>query len=250
MAQPSFLHLAPRRHGVPPPPPRAARLSAAVLLTLALGATVAAVVGILFSGADWPRFRQAGGGAAAAAGPLSLAKGPPPAPRSPSLVRQPDPRSITLTAVDLPGGYHVLKAGPASFSSGGGLQTPPSWDVVFEPDPGQRADYQLAESLAVVYPSPTLAGAAVETQAALERTARASEQLPRTVLGDRMTVWVEPVPDRPQFALIRVTWQSLNVVGQVSVLGQVGPGQLERAVGLAMAQQERIAAPAPARSGS
>ena len=248
MAHLGSVRLAPGRRSPPGPFSRTGRLAAAALITLALAATTAALIGVVFSPADWPRARQAGG-KAALAGSVAPAKGPPPAaPSSREWVREPDPRSITLTARDLPGGYHVLREGPAAFSSGGGSPAPPSWDVVFEPDLGQRGDYQLAESLVVVYATPSLAGAALDAQANLERGVRASEQPSPSGVGDRATAWLEPVPDRPQYTLVRVTWKSLNVVAQVSVLGVAAPGQLERTLGLATAQQERIAAPAPARS--
>jgi hypothetical protein len=47
--------------------------------------------------------------------------------------------------------------------------------------------------------------------------------------------------------VVRVTWQSMNVVGQVSVFGQAGPELVQRALRLAVMQQDRIGAPAPVK---
>ena len=217
-------------------------LHVAAMVALVLAALFA-LGAVLLSPSQW--LRQPRSAVRMAVRPEATA--PPATTSSRPFVRNPEPRKITLTTRDLPTGYHVLREGPASFSTGVSGQPPPSWDVVFEPDGGLRADYQLAESLAVVYPTPALAATALDSQDALERGAGASEQRPASGPGDRVTVSVVPIPDRPQYRLVRVTWQSLNVIGQVSLLGQAGTAQPDRAVLLAMAQQDRIGAPAPVK---
>jgi len=113
------------------------------------------------------------------------------------------------------------------------------------PDPAQPAGYDFAESLAVVYPSDRVAASAMASLAAAERASGATEVAITTPVGDRQTVWVEQTPDRPGAAIVRVTWQSMNVVGEVSLLAQVGPAEVQRAVQLALVEQDRIGAPVP-----
>jgi hypothetical protein len=118
--------------------------------------------------------------------------------------------------------------------------------VVFQPAPGQEAGFDLAESLAVVYPSDAVAASALQALAASEQTSQASQQSPDQLVGDRMTVWVEAVPSRSNEAVVRVTWKSMNVVGQVSLFGPSGSRELvSRALELAQLEQDRIGAPAP-----
>jgi hypothetical protein len=168
---------------------------------------------------------------------------PLPAARRPG--RDVDPRTLTLDPSEMPAGAHVLKAGAASFNSGGSAGPPPSWDVVFQPDAAQPAGYDLSECLAVVYPSDAVAAAALQSLAASERALQAKEQSPGLLLGDRMTVWVETVPNRSNEVVVRVTWQSMNVVGQVSMFGPTGPDLVQRTLTLAQREQDRIGSPAP-----
>jgi hypothetical protein len=166
----------------------------------------------------------------------------PPRPASPGQpARRTQPRAVTLQVGDLPPGARVSREGPASFSSRS--LPPPSWDVVMRPDPAQPADYEFAESLAVVYPSDRVSGSAMSSLAAAERASGATETAVTTTVGDRQTVWVEQAPGRPGVAIVRVTWQSMNVVGEVSILAQAGPLEVQRAVQLALVEQGRIGAP-------
>jgi hypothetical protein len=168
----------------------------------------------------------------------------PPRPVSPGQpARRTQPRAVTLQLTDLPPGARVSREGPASFSSR--ALPPPSWDVVMRPDPAQPAGYEFAESLAVVYPSDRVAASAMASLAAAERASGATEVATTTPVGDRQTVWVEQTPDRPGAAIVRVTWQSMNVVGEVSLLAQAGPAEVQRAVQLALVEQDRIGAPVP-----
>lgn len=166
----------------------------------------------------------------------------PPRPVSPGQpARRTQPRTVTLQQGDLPPGARVAKEGPASFSTR--AQPPPSWDVVMRPDPAQPADYEFAESLAVVYPSDQTAAGAMASLAAAERAGGATEAAATTSVGDRQMVWVEQTPDRPGQAIVRVTWQSMNVVGEVSLLAQAGQAQVRHTVELALVEQGRIGAP-------
>jgi hypothetical protein len=166
----------------------------------------------------------------------------PPRPVSPGLpARRTQPRTVTLQLGDLASGARVGREGPASFSSR--AQPPPSWDILMLPDPAQPADYEFVESLAVVYPSHQVAASAMSSLAAAERAGGANEVAAPTPVGDRQTVWVERTADRPGVAIVRVTWQSMNVVGEVSLLAPSGPAQVQRAVRLALVEQGRIGAP-------
>lgn len=211
-----------------------------VLVVLAVACAMAGVATVV----SRDQLQRAGRGVHAAR-PASAS---PAQPSSSATVRNPEPRALTLTAGDLPPGFHVLKEGPAAFNAGSAGARPPSWDVVFEPGPGQQSGYQLAESLAIVYPTRSLAADAVDSQASLERAARATQQTPSIGVGDRVTIWREQVSARPQAVIVRVTWQSLNIVGQVSLLEPAGSGYSDLAERLAISQQERIGAPAPTKS--
>jgi hypothetical protein len=227
--------------------PRLPWTQRAALRGLALtsfGVVLALVAALLFAAA--PAWRTGAGEWAASAAPASLT----PARSLPSASRpgrQADPKAVTLEVGDLPAGARVLKAGAASFSSSGSGSPPPSWDVVFQPDPGRPAGYDLAESLSVVYPSDAVAVSAIQSVMAAERAAHATNQAPATTVGDRLTVWEEPVSGGASGAVVRVTWQSMNVVGQVSIFGQAGPDLVQRALRLALIQQDRIGAPTPVR---
>ena len=166
----------------------------------------------------------------------------PPRPVSPGQpARRTQPRTVTLQLADLPPGARVSREGPASFSSH--AVPPPSWDIVIRPDPAQPAGYEFAESLAVVYPSDRVAASAMASLAVAERASGATEVAITAPVGDRQTVWVEQTRDRPGAAIVRVTWQSMNVVGEVSLLAQAGPAQVQRTIQLALVEQGRIGAP-------
>lgn len=156
----------------------------------------------------------------------------------------PDPQKATLSLADLPEGYHVLKALPVVFSSG--EPSSPSWDVVFEPDSSNtRADYVLAESLAIVYPSVAKANGAIDDLGTIERANHFQQYVPLARVGDRDVVWLEKTSNRPDLVVVRVTWRLSNVVGQVSVLTSSSNPRPERALQLATAQQARLKANSP-----
>jgi hypothetical protein len=157
----------------------------------------------------------------------------------------PDPHNVTLEVNDLPGGYHVQHANPVVFTSG--EESSPSWDVVFEPDTSNTgADYALAESLAIVYPSVTAAKGAIEALGTAERANHFQQYVPLAMLGDQNVVWVERTSNRPELVVVRVTWRYSNVVGQVAILTSATNPKPERALQLAAVQQERLKARAPA----
>jgi hypothetical protein len=157
----------------------------------------------------------------------------------------PDPQAVTLELKDLPGGYHVLKANPVVFTSG--EESSPSWDVVFEPDSSNTsADYALAESLAIVYPSVNVASGAIAALGTAERANHFQQYVPLARLGDQDVVWVEKTSNRQDLVVVRVTWRYSNVVGQVSILTSASNPKPERALQLAATQQERLKARAPA----
>jgi hypothetical protein len=146
-------------------------------------------------------------------------------------------------AADLPAGARVSKEGPASFSTS--AKAPPSWDVVIRPDPAHPADYEFTESLAVVYPSERVAASAMASVGASERAGGASELAAGSSVGDQQTVWLEQTPGRPGEAIVRVAWQSMNVIGENSVLAPAGSAEIQRALDLAQLEQGRIGAPVP-----
>jgi len=215
-----------------------------VLLALTaacLAALLALLATAFFAEVGRGRGLQAGGttviyaSSAGEAAPLPLSPAQP--------ARRTEPRTVTLRASDLPPGARLSKEGPASFSAN--ELPPPSWDVVIRPDPGQPAGYEFAESLAVVYPNDQVAASAMASLSTAERANGATEVAASPPVGDRQTVWVEQTRARPGAAIVRVNWQSMNVVGEVSILGQAGPGQVQRAVQLALVEQDRIGAPVP-----
>jgi hypothetical protein len=162
-------------------------------------------------------------------------------------VRLTQPRAVTLQPSDLAAGTKLASEGPASFRAGTSGAPPPSWEVLLQLDPGQSPDYRYVESLAVVYPSQQVATAAIGSIEAEERNAGASEKAATVPVGGRETVWLEQSPSQPGEMIVRVTWQSMNVVGQVSVFGRAGQAGLERAEQLALVEQNRIADPVPYR---
>lgn len=214
------------------------------LVLTSLGVVLALVAALLFAAAPAWRVNTAEWAASAAPASLTTAQSLPTASRP---GKQVDPRNITLEMSDMPAGARVLKAGVASFNSTGSASPPPSWDVVFQPDPARPAGYDLAESLSVIYPSDPAAVAAIQSMGSAERAAHANNQPPGTTIGDRLTVWEEPVSGKPNGVVVRVTWQSMNVVGQVSLFGQAGPDLVQGALRLAVIQQDRIGAPAPVK---
>ncbi|MBJ7596559.1 hypothetical protein [Candidatus Nephthysia bennettiae] len=166
----------------------------------------------------------------------------PPRPVSPGQpARRTQPRTVTLQLSDLPPGARFGREGPASFSPS--AQPPPSWDVVIRPDPAQPADYESAESLAVVYASDRVAASAMASLAASERAGGATEVAVTTRVGDRQTVWLEQSSSRPGVTIVRVAWQSMNVVGEVGIQAHIGQPGVERAMQLALVEQGRIGAP-------
>jgi hypothetical protein len=209
-------------------------VAAAVTPAIALAALAGAT---LFWG-EPQAARIAGGGAGSS---LTAPFGPRPADEQ---VRNPAPRTVTLTAADLPPGYHVLRQSPAGFIQGGAGSAPASWDVVFAPDGAPVSGTQLVESMVIVYPSVAAANAALDAQDTADQAARAVPRRPGAGLGDRATEWIEPASERGT-EIVRVTWRSLNVVAQVSALGPIGvidPGRVDL---LAAVQQDRIASPSP-----
>ncbi len=51
---------------------------------------------------------------------------------------------------------------------------------------------------------------------------------------------MEPAPDRPGYGIVRVTWQTENVVGQVGALGPIGAFEPQQTAQLAMLERDRI----------
>ncbi len=91
-----------------------------------------------------------------------------------------------------------------------------------------------------MYADADTAMAAVETEDAVEQAAHAVRQAPIAGLSSRQAVWIEAAPDRPGFGIVRVTWQTLNVVSQVGALGPIGPSEPARTAQLAMVEQDRL----------
>nr|MDQ6920143.1 hypothetical protein [Candidatus Dormibacteraeota bacterium] len=79
----------------------------------------------------------------------------------------------------------------------------------------------------------------IQSAADAERVAHATNQPSTTIVGDRLTVLAEPVAGRAKEVVARVTWQSMNVVGQVSMFGQAGSDPVQRALRPALLQQDR-----------
>jgi hypothetical protein len=183
-----------------------------------------------------------------AASPTAIpSAGPSPPPATAAAARSPalNPASVTLTAADLPSGYHVLSQGPASFGGGSGSApagsaAPPSWDVVFAGDSAQAPAKRLVESLAVVYPATSGARQGLAQVDAVEAAQTATREPPPAALGPDSRQWAERSPNGGAFTIIRLAWVTGRVVSQVSVLDVDGPGTREQAVSLALAQQRRL----------
>jgi hypothetical protein len=213
--------------------------------TVGLGFPVLLVgLGAVIFSAQWPLLLRPSPEAVGSGPRVSGAQSRPTAvPTGPRLLA-PDPQAVTLELKDLPPGYHVLKANPVVFTSG--EESSPSWDVVFEPDASNTgADYALAESLTIVYPSVTLANSAIDALGAAERANHFQQYVPLAKLGDKDVVWVEKTSNRKDLVVVRVTWRYSNVVGQVSILTSANDPKPERALQLASTQQERLRARAP-----
>jgi len=161
---------------------------------------------------------------------------------SPAVTIHPEPAAVVLKVTDLPRAYHVLKAGPTAFSATVGESAPSGWDVVFAPDAPPQAAYLLVESVVAVYPDAAAAGAAVQAEDAAEQAAHAARQQPIPGLASRQAAWIEPAPGRPGYGIVRITWQELNVVGQVGALGPITSSEPEQTALLAMVQRNRISA--------
>lgn len=180
--------------------------------------------------------------------PPSSAKTPLPSPSasvfaptsSPTVTISPVPAAVVLRVTDLPSGYHVLKTGPTAFNSTVGEPPPAGWDVVFAPDADRQTQYLLIESVVAVYPDATMAAAAVEAEDAAEQAAHAVRQPSIPGLASRQAAWIEPAPDRAGYGIIRITWQELNVVGQVGALGPISSSEPQQTALLAMTQRNRI----------
>ena len=219
------------------------RRTLAALLALALPALLVALGAFIFAGGQWQAPLKSAQ-RTVAAGQDRARGGHSPQPEAtvpPIRILAPDPAAVTLQSRDLPPGFHVLKANKASFSTGGDAY--PSWDVIFEPDATNPAPaYPLAESLAVVYPSENAAARAVDAQSAVDRSGGAAPYVPSSKVGDQVTVWVEKTSNRPEYAVVRVTWRYVNVVGQVSMLTPSRAVRPEQALTLANREQERIKA--------
>jgi hypothetical protein len=157
-----------------------------------------------------------------------------------------NPASVTLTAADLPSGYHLLSQGPARFSGASASATaraaaPPSWDVVFAGDSAQAPARRLVESLAVIYPGTDGARQGLAQVDAVETAQTATRETPPSALGPDARQWAERSRNGGAFTVIRLAWISGRVVSQVSVLDVDAPGTREQAVVLALAQQRRLA---------
>jgi hypothetical protein len=177
--------------------------------------------------------------AAKTAGPSPSVSVPAPM-SSPAVTINPEPAAVVLKLTDLPQGYHVLKAGPTLFTAALGESAPAGWDVVFAPDAPGQAGYLLIESVVAVYPNAAMAAAAVESEDAAEQAAHAARQRPIPGLASRQAAWIEPAPDRMGYGIVRITWQELNVVGQVGALGPISSSEPQQTALLAMVQQNRI----------
>ena len=158
-------------------------------------------------------------------------------------VRLTQPRAVTLQPSDLPPGTRLASEGPASFRSGSAGTPPPSWDVLLQLDSAQAPDYRYVESLAVIYPSERSAASAMNSMGSDERRAGASQKAPSDPVGGPETIWMELSASQPSQVIVRVTWQSMNVVGQVSVFASTGEAGMERAQQLAQVEENRIADP-------
>jgi hypothetical protein len=209
------------------------------VLLMGLGAVIFSVQGPMLLR---PSQIAVGAGSAARPAPSSRPSGSP-GPTAPGLL-SPDPQKVTLMVADLPAGYHVLKALPVVFSSG---ESPsPSWDVVFEPDSANTAaDYSLAESLAIVYPSLNAANGAIDDLGTVERANHFQQYVPVSRVGDRNVVWVEKTSNRPDLVVVRVTFRISNLVGQVSILTSSANPRPERALQLATIQAARMKGNSP-----
>ena len=117
---------------------------------------------------------------------------------------------------------------------------------MFALDADRHVGYRLIESVVAVYNDASTAVAAVEAEDAVEQAAHAVRQQPIPGLASRQAAWVDPAPDRSGYGIVRITWQELNVVGQVGALGQISSSEPGQAALLAMIVRNRISKPSGA----
>ena len=154
-----------------------------------------------------------------------------PAPIQPA---SPDPAQLTLRLGDLPAGYSVLRAGPATTAGQG--QPAPSWDAVFQRGTPASAEFQVTESLVLVYPNPADAKIGFDQQVAAGQNA---SRVPFS-LGDESTGWVEPAPSRPGMKTVRLAFKLGNLVALIGVLGSEASGVEDEALGLSAIQAGQL----------
>jgi hypothetical protein len=145
-----------------------------------------------------------------------------------------DPARLTVALEDMPEGYTLVRAGPASIS--GPDQPPSSWDEVFARGASGQVDYRVAESMVLVYSNAAGARAGFQAQASARRDAA---QLPVS-LGDESVAWIEDVPGAPGFKVVRMTWRSGNLVAYVAMVGPAQSSVQDDAFSLSRVQVERL----------
>jgi hypothetical protein len=145
-----------------------------------------------------------------------------------------DPARLTVALEDMPEGYTLVHAGPASISGPG--QPPSSWDEVFARGASEQVNYRVAESMVLVYASAADARAGFQAQASARRDAA---QLPVS-LGDESLAWIEDVPGAPGFKVIRMTWRSGSLVAYVAMVGPAQSSVQDDALSLSRLQVERL----------
>lgn len=158
---------------------------------------------------------------------------PVPAPE-PSPVR--DPASLTVGLTELPSGYQLVRAGPAATTGPG--QPVPSWDAVFLRGTSDLSNYQVAESMVIVYATTDGAHAGFDEQAA---RGPGAGQIPVS-LGDESVGWTELAPSFPGLKIVRLTFRIGSLLAQVVLLGPAGSQVQEDALGLSVIQVERLKA--------
>jgi hypothetical protein len=145
-----------------------------------------------------------------------------------------DPARLTVALEDMPEGYTLVRAGPASISGPG--QPPSSWDEVFARGASGQVDYRVAESMVLVYSNAADARVGFQAQASARRDA---VQLPVS-LGDESLAWIEDVPGAPGFKVVRMTWRSGNLVAYVAMVGPAQSSIQDDAFSLSRVQVERL----------
>jgi hypothetical protein len=145
-----------------------------------------------------------------------------------------DPARLTVALEDMPPGYTLVRAGPASISGPG--QPPSSWDAVFARGASSQIDYRVAESMVLVYSTPADARAGFEQQASARRDA---PQVPVS-LGDESVAWIEDVPGAAGFKVVRMTWRTRNLVAYLAMVGPAQSPIQDDAFSLSRIQVERL----------